>query len=250
MTVIQRSLSHRRRIRAISTYISAYSHKVLDLGPIAYWPLGEATGTVARCLVNSAQNGAYASDVSGWPPATGIGDGNTAPTFDGTHDYVDIFSATLQAAFDGDEGTLALWFKVADAAVWTDGEERQSVVMLADATNYILLLRPSTNNVYNYTHRAGAAWKSKNKQPVSPTTWMPVAITWTASADECRYYWDGDQTGLDDTLGEWAGNLDTNRTLIGASHKNPLRLWRGSLAHVALFDKPLTPAQIAAIAAL
>jgi len=92
----------------------AYWERVMATDPIAYWPLWETSGTVARCLINPAQNGAYNSNVSGWPPGPGIGDGNTAPFFDGTNDYVNPFSVTFRGRFNGAEGTVMIWAKVAN----------------------------------------------------------------------------------------------------------------------------------------
>ena len=78
-----------------------YADRVMRYGPIAYWPLWEASGTVAHCLVNPLQNGTYNSPVQGWPPGTGIGDGNTAPWFDGATSFVNIFSVPIQSVLTG-----------------------------------------------------------------------------------------------------------------------------------------------------
>ncbi|GAI14148.1 unnamed protein product, partial [marine sediment metagenome] len=80
--------------------VLAYDDKVLGMDPIAYWPLSETSGLVANCLVNPAQNGVYTGVTLGQP---GIGDGNTAPYFDGTNDYVDVLTAAFIAAYNGSE---------------------------------------------------------------------------------------------------------------------------------------------------
>ena len=56
--------------RALLGGSGGYNEKVLRTGPIAYWPQDETSGTVARCLVNPAQNGTYtgvtlANDLTG-----------------------------------------------------------------------------------------------------------------------------------------------------------------------------------------
>ena len=91
---------------------ASYVSRVLGFGPIAYWPLYESSGTTAACLVNAAQNGTYSADVSLWPPGPGIGDGNTAPEFDGATEWVNIDTAALVAAFNGAEGSFLIWARV------------------------------------------------------------------------------------------------------------------------------------------
>ena len=89
----------------------SYTNKVLGIdlaNLIGYWPMNEAAGTDALDASPESNDGTYNSDVSGWPPGTGIGDGNTAPTFDGTNDYNDLETAAIFADFDGDHGTVAM----------------------------------------------------------------------------------------------------------------------------------------------
>ena len=61
-----------------------FYRKVLDYRPIAYWPQWESAGSAARCLVNTAQNGAYTGVTLGQPGAV---DGDLCPYYDGANDY-------------------------------------------------------------------------------------------------------------------------------------------------------------------
>ena len=226
-----------------------YIDKVLGYGPIAYWPLNEQSGTVARCLVNPAQNGTYARDVSVMTTGAGIGDGNTAPLFDGTNDYVDIYSATLNAAFSGSEGTLVLWVRVLNVGVWTDGTLRIAARLYVNGTNYAQLARSGVNSTLAYDYTAGGVYDGVALGGLATTTWMQLGVTWSAAADQVRAYHNGIQTGATQTvLGAWAGALDAARTIIGAAVTPPAALWSGWLAHCIVWDRALAPAEIAALA--
>ena len=117
------------------------------------------------------QDGTYSSDVSTWPVGTGIGDGSTAPQFDGTNDYNDVFSATLQGAFNGEEGTISVWAKVSGSGVWTDGARRE-VFRILDTTDYqelIWIEKNSTNNQLWYRYIAAGTIENVYVSSVSDT---------------------------------------------------------------------------------
>jgi hypothetical protein len=225
-----------------------YDGKVLGTSPIAYWPLWETSGLVANCLVNSAQNGTYTGVTLGQP---GIGDGNTAPFFDGTNDFVSIFSAAFNLAFNGSEGTYAGWFKVANAGVWTDGTTRYTFVLLQDVTDRIYGSRiGGINNQINHIYAAGGVTKTRGVAGLSFINWMHWAITWSAAADEMKTYLNGIQQGATlNGLGVWAGGpLDPTQTLIGARTNAPATLWHGYAAHNAVWATALPQPTILSLA--
>lgn len=223
-----------------------YHERVLATQPIAYWPLWEAAGTVAQCLVNPAQNGTYNSDVSAWPVGTGIGDGNTAPGFDGVNDYVDILTAPYVAAFNGDEGTVHQWIRVDAAGTWTDGIRRVAWYCPVDGNNWALLDKSNANNQFRYFYSAGAVAESVIRAS-NETGWHTIAMTWSKAADEFRAYWDGVQTGATQTvLGNWAGDLV--EAWIGALSGVPASAWHGQIAHSVVWDRALPVSTIANLA--
>ena len=241
-------MRRRRRIQA-----GKYQNKVLSYDPIAYWPLTEHSGTVAHCLVNGAQNGTYSSDVSAMGIGTGIGDGNDAPYFDGTNDYVNIYSATFNTAFNGAEGSLSMWLRVGAAGVWTDATDRRFLSLRVDGNNYIIMQRVgANNNRVTTTYNAGAVGKTITHDGLSSTDWMHWAATWSKSSGatgEVKFYYNGSQVGATlDNLGVWAGNLSNTLTTIGAASTIPSAVWSGYAAHVAIWNTPLTAVQIANLA--
>jgi hypothetical protein len=220
--------------------VGGYSAKVLSYSPIAYWPLNETSGTTAICQVNAAQNGTYTGVTLGQP---GIGDGNTAPFFDGANDYVNVQTAALAAAFNGAEGSISWWFKVYDAGVWTDGTFRYHVYGAADASNNVFYRRHTTNNWLTMWYRAGGTISQQAIVPEQPTTWTHIALTWSATDDAFKSYFAGVQAGPTISgLGIWAGPLAD--TVIGAGDLVPTSVWHGYLAHVAIYTSALSLATI------
>jgi len=224
--------------------MKAYIDKVLGYSPIAYWPLYEASGSVATCVVDSNQNGAYTGVDLG---QTGIGDGLTCPYFDGSSDYVNIYTTTFRDAFDGAEGTFAVWAKVYDSSVWTDGAYDFIAGLRVDANNYIWLANYSSpNNFMLARYVAGGTSKAYWAGGHSDTGWMHWAMTWSASADELKVYKNGSQIGVTYTgLGVWAGNLSSTQTVIGAWTTAPANPGHFYIAHAAVWDTPLNATQIA-----
>jgi len=228
--------AYRRRNNALYGGRS-YASKVLGYGPIAYWPLWEASGTVAQCLVNSAQNGTYNSDVGTWPVGTGIGDGNTAPFFDGTNDVVDVDSAALFAAFNGAEGSIACWWRVANAGVWTDGQWRTQWYVVTNINNRNILNKSNAADRMISNRIGGGVNLNEIYNGLSSTNWQLFVLTWSEASDLVAYYNHSATPTTDNGLGAWAGNLAIAR--IGASDLVPNTPWHGWLAHVAIWDRAI-----------
>ncbi len=226
-----------------------YVAKVLALSPIGYWPLGEHGGSVAYDYVDPPnRNGAHAGVTLG---QAGIGDGQTCPLYDGAAAHTNIYTATLAAAFDGNEGTLSIWGKVKESSVWADGAQRSLIRFAVDGNNYIELIKTVAANGLSFNYRAGGTTDTVFLGSISTTDWFHMALTWSASADEVKAFYNGAQTGATQTgLGVWAGTPATWGHNIGSGNTTPITPWSGYLAHGAVWDSVLTPGQIASLASV
>jgi hypothetical protein len=229
----------------------SYISRLLSAAPgnlVAYWPLHEQAGTVVSDVSRtapSAYNGAYSGVMLNQP---GIGDGAGCPALNGTTSKVNLYSTALAAAFPGDEGTLLLWWRVADASVWTESW-RHLMRIQANGSNRITAMRNSTANQLYIERAAGGATQSNTITGLSLTTWAHFGITWSRAANAVKFYLNGAQQGSTRTNpNAWAGALDSNTTVLGAENTSPINVWRGWLAHAALFSTPLSAAQIGALA--
>jgi len=229
---------------------SPYADKVRSIfggNLLEHWPLWDAAGSVAAGLARGA-NGIYGGVTLG---QTGAGDGRTAPFFNGTTGYVDIYTTALNAPLSGQELTISLLFKTFDNAVWTDTLTRRFISFQVDSSNRLFFQKnPNTGMLFSYA--AGGITKSVTR-PLAGTNanWTHAALTISKSGDALKAYWNGVQEGTTQTgLGTWAGLLAPAITVIGASNNTPAAQHYGWIAHVAIGNRALSAAEVAALAVM
>lgn len=226
---------------------ATYTQRVRALSPIAYWPLADPSGTVATDASGNGRNGTYSGVTLGVP---GIGDGRTAASFNGTSSFCNVYSTSLRDAFGTAEGSIAVWFKVSGSGVWTDGAVRRIVSFQVDAGNRAYMEKPSGSNVLTLNYNAGSTNKTITKTSFSATGWTHICMTWSKSADRFAAYINGVIEPTQTGLGTWAGTLLSTNCNIGANATTPTSLWSGNLAHVAVFNRPLTANEIFALSSV
>ena len=236
--------------RVVMGYDNPYYRNILNLSPIAYWPLWESSGAVATDVSGNLRYGVYgtagAAPTKGQP---GIGDGQHCPSFDGG-DIVDIYSAGFIAAFSGSSGSIALWAKMDAVGTWTDAANHYFIHLYVDGNNSINIRKSSTNNTIQWLYQAGGISKTRNKASLSTLSWMNLVLTWDHDTDKVQAYYNGVAEGVVLTgLGDWgAGALSINQTVIGAFDRVGSLGHKGWLAHVAIWNRPLIPTEVASIA--
>lgn len=212
---------------------------------LAYWPIYEAGGTVVADVSGNSRNGTYNGVTLGQPGVNGT----TSGLWNGTSSLADVYSASLAAAFNGGECTISLWLKVSAVGVWSDATSRRLLTFQVDANNRFLLQKTATANVLNWFYVAGATTKQISKTTTAPTGWVHIALTVSKSGDALKAYYNGAQEGATQTgLGTFAGSLPAGATVLGALSTTPGTSWSGYLAHVAVWNTPLSAAQIAELA--
>lgn len=226
----------------------SYTRKVLGIESanlIAYWPLGEASGTNAdNAEGTAARDGTYDGVTLG---QTGIGDGNTAPLFDGTNDFVNIFSASLETALNGDEGTISLWCKFLNAGVLTDGAARRIFNINAGADDNLSIYKNTTDNQLIYVFEGGGTLQGQTIA-VTSIDWFHVAMSWSIANGEVKQYLNGNLENTDGSASAWTGTFNANYVVIGADDVTPAQDWSGWLAHCAIWTKPLSDANVLTLA--
>lgn len=227
----------------------SYAEKVGGIAAsnlIAYWPMSEASGTTALDISGNGRNGAYTAVTLG---QTGIGDGRTAASFDGSTSFNNVYSASLAGAFSGQEGTFSIWLRVSGSGVWTDGITRRAILFLVDSSNRVGIHKAVANNEIDFLYVAGGTSKTGGVTSFSPTGWAHFALTWSLAADELKFYVNGAQSGATQTgLGTFAGALSSTQTIIGSLSTPAAQVWSGFLAHAAVWNTPLSAAQILTLA--
>ena len=226
-----------------SRWTVQYMQRVLATDPIAYWMQDEKQGLVSYDMVTArsdgARNGAYTGPTLGQP---GIGDGRTAPFFDGVTDFDDVGTVSLLAAFPGPEGSLMVWdfpdpLSLNDAAF-----SRLFLARDNAAANVVDIQHTGVNANIRFQYTAGTVTETGNANlGAQPTTFQCLLMTWSAANDRVRYYRNGGVADAEDNgLGVWGAQ--PTRALIGAGSVVPMQQYLGRLAHGALWNRELMPA--------
>lgn len=242
------SLSTRRT----AIFTPEYRDRVLATDPIGYWVQDEKGGTVSYDMVTHPNGGARNGAYTGVTLAqAGIGDGRTSALFDGANDFDNIYTASLNTAWNRAEMTVQAWVRVANAGVWTDGTERRVLTMLVDGDNLVQLRRTAVNDQFNWRARGGGNDKSLGDIALPTTDWFSVHITRSEAADTFIAYRNGIQIGATlNAVGVMAGNLNVNVTNIGSNSVVPTNPWDGYIAHCAIWPRAFTPAEVLSLGVL
>ncbi len=226
-----------------------YFQKILGLDRanlIAYWPLGEVSGNDALDLSPEGNDGTYIGVTLG---QTGIGDGKTCPSFDGSNDQVDVYSVGFRNAFSAAAGTVAGWIKVSAVGNWTDASSDSALGFGVNGDNQIYFQKTLTDNRFDVAYKAGGTFSLVGITGLSDIDWMHFAISWNVADDKVKAYKDGSQNGSTQTgLGTWVGNLVSTRCVIGDFVTTPNQPWAGFAAHVAVWKSTLSVAKILKLA--
>lgn len=225
-----------------------YYRRILAMFPVAYWPLNEASGTTMTDIRNGF-NGTYTAVTLGQP---GIGDGLTSALFNGTSAYAQVTGANLTnlaAAFNKDEFTVMAWAKVANAGVWSDATQRRILYFgfSTDEANNHFYLRKNTTTNQARGGRAGTTHRAIDYTTSGPTGWFHIALRSSMAETTVRLYYNGAEVGTPGTgISAIAGSIAKAHFAM----TDAVYLWSGWLAHIAIFDRALTPAEIQKAATL
>ena len=243
----------RLSVLSYSGRLTAYMRRILETEGadlLAYWPLAEAAGAVAHNLEGTvARDAAYTGVTLGEP---GIGDGATCPWWDSANDFCNIYSASLAANFDGNEGTIFWWMKVTDAGVWADGRVRKLFLLACGAStndDFVMCQKTGASGRLDFLYGPGVSYKIITADGITDTGWIPCAMTFThEGSDLYKAYMYGEALApTHSSLNNWTMSLVDGRCEIGAGANPPYQVWDGWLAHVAIWNKALSDAQIVAL---
>jgi len=224
---------------------NAYYSSILALVPFVYWPMNETAGT---SIVDLTGNG-HTAKATGITWTAGAGnEGQYAAYFDGINDsglgLVDASDTDngVIAAWNRLEGTAMAWCQVDNASVWTDGTIKAEMrIGTSTADNgRSIVQKGTTNNQFRLfnSNLGGGSTRSS----FSPTTFFPVAWSWSNTNNRMRIW-----IGADDTMTEVAYASpdqygDINRLDIGNS--SGTNYWFGYISDIALWDSELSQATI------
>lgn len=222
----------------------AYTNKIKALGPIAYWPQAEPSGTTIGDESGNGRSGTYVGVTLGQP---GIGDGRTAAGYAGATSYGNIYSASLSNAIAFD-GACAAWIKMSAVGIWTDGVIRRALRIQDTAGTNIIGILKISNNTLRVEYTANGSVSNRDIGGQTTTGWLHIAATWSDTGNTLELFLNGVSRGTSASSGTWNGTLDSSKSVIGAQNTGAGNPWSGFIAHLALWNRALSAAEIASLA--
>ena len=212
---------------------------------IACYPLNETAGGTAK---DSSGNGFDGSYVGPTLAQAAFPTGGLAPLFDGTNDYVNIQGAGLAAAFNGNEGTIILFYKVLDVGVWADGTSDSMIGFYASDNNRMYLIKSSNTNKLVRTRYANGVGlpAAGGLATVAPSIgWCMFTYVYSDGTDIMKSFCNSEQlettiTGLE----TWTGAPTRSRIGAGINAGSPDNFFKGYLSHVIVLNRPATNAEL------
>lgn len=209
---------------------SSYPSLVIADGAVAYWRLGETSGTTAVDVIGG-HNGTIIGGVTLNQPAP-LADGNTAMAFDGSTGRIDTtWSLLFQPPYSADA-----WIKPTTLApqALVVGNHQGTTTYLG--TNYQF-----------YLQLALFAWSAAAtpNQAITGASFLTVGawhhVAWVITASETRLYVNGQ---LAETVARTFTPETAQLVRIGGSTSG--EYFAGLIDEVAIYPTALTPTQIAA----
>jgi hypothetical protein len=229
-----------RTSQAVARIYSQYNAKVMALGPIHLWRLGESSGDTA-IDVSGSNNGQYKNNPLLGQPGAICGDTDKAVHFDGMNDYVDLNKMDLS----GNKMTILCWFK-ADAFNIDDLRFISKASGITADSHYWMLgtVRSGSDMLLRMRLRTGTSTATLNA-----TTGTLEAGAWTLATATydglwMKLYKNSQLVGTGLMLGNVAQNDQVPVWIGGNPDGESSRPFLGTIDEVAIFNKALTASQI------
>jgi lysophospholipase L1-like esterase len=227
-----------------------YKEKVLLMHPsniIQFIPMDETIGTVATDASGNNRNGTFTVCTLN---QEGFKTGEKSVLLDGVSSWIQLHSASLNTAFNPDEFTMSLWCK-STVTPWGAGplpHDRWTVLFWFqyDADNYVQIFSERNSNTLAWKCTSGGVLSVKYFSMDNPlfNDWMHILITGSVSNNELKFFLNGVQiTGTVAYSGWSDGSLTPVATSISYAY-----LFTGYVSHFALWDIPLSNAEIGILA--
>lgn len=201
---------------------------------IAFWPLNETSGSVAKNIDDPDLNGTFSSVTLN--SKLGI-DSQPAPLWvPGSGSYSNIYSATLNTLFNGDVGQVCGWAQVSAAGVWTDGAVREIFYIQTSTNDQLVLRKNNANNQLRLITRRSGNFVA-TLQALSETAFFWWSLEMSAPGVNCyiRPLGGAEINFTAVNANAWTGNLNAATTLIGCANVIPANIWSGYNQFVAIW---------------
>ncbi|MBL7223411.1 MAG: discoidin domain-containing protein, partial [Candidatus Brocadiae bacterium] len=223
----------------VAAQASLYSNTVLGDNPVAYWRLGEATGSMTVANETSASHtGSVLNGAALGHTGAIFTDTDTAARFDGTNDKIDVpYAAALNPA----SFSFECWARITPGSgtghrspmTSRDGPTQEGYIFYAQGGSWQYWTGPGWNNI---GAPAGSAFEG---------TWHHLVGTYDSGTNEKKLYVNGQNVATTTTT---VNPNDTRPLRIGAGGTDsPGAYWfRGDVDEAAVYDYALDTTQVSA----
>jgi hypothetical protein len=222
-------------------------------GLVAYWPLDEGSGTVARDLSDNGHDGSL-EDGPQWTPPGEFKMGKGALSFDGADDRIVVESFDIEG---GSGITLAAWIKPESL------NDDARVISKAQGGGtpdhyWAMVMSGSGEDDLEFRLRTDVGAPSRvtvpDGQDVEVGVWTHVAVTWDAGDPNMRFYKNGEEIHMTGKPGAAVGigpdvKIGIGNQSVSAGADSMDRPFHGIMDDVAIWNSGLTQAEIAEVMA-
>jgi hypothetical protein len=171
-------------------------------------------------------------------------DGKTAVNFNAAL-YASIYSASLDAAFNGSEGMVSHWLTMNSAASWIDATAYVSFQLLGDAASLVYHNKGTSGYDAGF-YTANSVAESILIGQMAGTRWINVLLSWSKTADKFTVFINGTKQRPATTLGTWSGTLGIT-SKFGSAANNGSK-WPGAIQHAIMASAAPSDAQARGVA--
>ncbi|MFC1713094.1 LamG domain-containing protein [Candidatus Poribacteria bacterium] len=219
-------------------------------GLMGYWPLDEGSGKTARDASGNGHNGTLDNGPK-WVTGADAKIGAGALLFDGTDDRVSIDSFD---AVGGDGITIACWFNASNLDTPGDDPRMVSKAIGGNNEDHWFMLSSSREGgikILRFRLRTDDEITSEKKATpagiIELNVWIHTAVTWDGST--MMIYKDGVEVGTLPKVGKLATDPAVKMAIGNQPDGAENRPFDGIIDDVAIWNRPLTPAEIGEVMA-
>lgn len=212
---------------AVAAVVAPYPAAVLADSPLAYWRLGESSGTVAADSSANGRTGTYTNSPTLAVAGALAGDSNTAVTFNGTNNYADMGNPL---AFQINTASLEAWVKTT-----TPGTGYRGV--LAKTSAYGIYLKDGVLITYDY----GASVDRSTGRNIADGLWHHVVLDVNSGVTSgSTIYIDGV------SVLAFTCTVASHATALDVAAYSSANFMAGSVDECAFYGAPLGATRVAA----
>lgn len=210
-----------------------YVLAVLQDQPVAYWRLGESSGTRAADASGHGNDATYVGGVTLGAPGAISGDPDTAASFDGSSGFVD---AANRFVFGGDQAfSLEAWVNATSVGGYVGIVSRNDAATGPPSEGYLLFVGPNDGPTgFQRIDGSNLTTVSTTATP-SAGSWVHVVAVFDGA--DMYIYLNGELQGMQ------TGNFNlggaTSDFVVAAEAGGTGNYFSGAIDEVAVYDKAL-----------